>query len=71
MAEQGPAEAVEMGMDGLEGILGCYQDVQGWDQESQGVDGIKLGKKCKKQEGFIYVHWSQQTVKEECIPSDK
>lgn len=57
MAEQGSAEAVEMGMDGLEGIQGCFQDVQEWDQESQGVDGIKLGKGCKKQEGFIYVHW--------------
>ena len=48
MAEQGPAEAVEMGMDGLEGILGCYQDVQGWDQERRGTDGIELGKNCQK-----------------------
>lgn len=32
---------------------GCCQDVQGWNEERQGVDGIKLGKGCKKQERFV------------------
>lgn len=48
---------------------GCCQDVQGWNQERQGVDGIKLGKGCKKQERFVQVYWSQKTGRGEQTPS--
>ena len=58
MGEQGPAgqnegkeeklQAVEAGMGGLGRIQGCHLDMQKWDQESQGADGVELGKQCEK-----------------------
>ena len=35
-------------MVGLGRIQGCYLDMQRWDQESQGVDGIEPGEGCEK-----------------------
>ena len=82
MSEQGPAgqteekeenaEAVEAETCDLRRIQGCCLDVQRWNQESQGTDGTKLSKGCeKKQEGVLQVHWSEETGKGECTPSDK
>jgi len=38
---------MKVGMSGVGGIQGCCQDVQGWDQESQSVDRIKLARDVK------------------------
>ena len=35
-------------MGGLGRIQGCHLDMQKWDQESQGADGVELGKQCEK-----------------------
>lgn len=45
--KEGNAQAVEAGTRGLGRIQGCHQDVQRWDQKSQGMAGTALGKGCE------------------------
>ncbi len=58
MVEKGPAsqtegkernvKAVEVWIHGLGRIQRCYPYTHKWDQESQGIDGTKLDKRCEK-----------------------
>jgi len=44
--QEGTAQAVEAGTGILGRVHGCCLVVQGWGQESQGMDGAELGKGC-------------------------
>lgn len=46
--QEGNAQAVEAGTYALGGVQRCCLDIQGWDRESQGMDGTDLGKGCRE-----------------------